>query len=59
MSARTPFKSDAVLVEQKIARPMSKIFSCCRPIVTAAGRMPADIAIFRRNRRRPAAFSYL
>jgi hypothetical protein len=97
MSARTPFKSDGVLVEQKIARsknhrpmsdrwylysvtpkiivrpplafkyylklegarPMSKTFSCCRPIVTAAGRTPADTAIFWRNRRRPAAFSYL
>jgi hypothetical protein len=41
------------------ARPMSKIFSCCRPIVTAAGRTPADFEIFWRNRRRPAAFSYL
>ena len=30
-----------------IARtPLAKTFSCCCPIVTSAGRTPADIAIF-------------
>ena len=41
------------------ARPMSKIFSCYHPIVTAAGRKPADIVIFWKIRRRPAAVCYL
>ena len=38
------------------ARPMSKMFSCCHPIVTAAGRTLADI---QRRLKRPAAVSYL
>ena len=41
------------------ARPMSKISYCHRPIVPVAGRTPYDVTIFCRNRRRPAAVSYL